>query len=302
MSLVTLFARRLPPSCWLRAYQTSSTRLCNPKTPAAAPVPPVIESKEPGTASTPVESGKPIKEDNVVHQSAVSSDPAKPIEPSEPPAEPAENVKPEPPTPLAAAAEPVQAPLPPKTKEPAPEQSKGPVVAPATPSVPSPSILSAITGLRHSPAPALGLGLAGLIPFVAAPAYMYNAGVFLPSIATAQLTYGATILSFLGGVRWGLLASGGPHLPPTWSQYSWSVTPSLIAWAALLIPNQTAATTLCAAGLTTALVLDLKQQGYPDWFRGLRLILTLGAVVSLLCSLGLSMGIGITPLQSTLLT
>ena len=65
-------------------------------------------------------------------------------------------------------------------------------------------------------------------------------------------------------------------------------------------------------------VLDMKQQGYPDWFRGLRLILTLvsmdhidkrkcnhffqGAVVSLLCSLGLSMGIGIKPLQSTLLT
>ena len=62
----------------------------------------------------------------------------------------------------------------------------------------------------------------------------------------------------------------------------------------------------------------MKQQGYPDWFRGLRLILTLvnmdhiykciyihfsqGAVVSLLCSLGLSMGIGIKPLQSTLLT
>jgi len=303
MSLVTLFARRLPPPCWLRAYQTSSTRLCNPKTPAAAPVPPAIESKEPVTASTPVESDKPIKEDNVVHQSA-ASEPAKPIEPSEPPAEPAkssaENVKPEPPTPITAAAPPVQAPLPPQTKEPAPEQqSKGPVLASTTP---SPSILSAITGLRHSPAPALGLGLAGLIPFVAAPAYMYNAGVFLPSIATAQLTYGATILSFLGGVRWGLLASGGPHLPPTWSQYSWSVTPSLIAWAALLIPNQAAATTLCAAGLTTALVLDLKQQGYPDWFRGLRLILTLGAVVSLLCSLGLSMGIGITPLQSTLLT
>ena len=218
MSLVALFTRRLPPPCWLRAYQTSSTRLCNPKTPAAAPVPPVLETKEPVTASTPVESDKPIKEDNVVHQSAEPSEPAKPIEPSEPPPEPAastaENVKP-----LAAAAEPVQAPLPPKTKEPAPEQSKGPVVAPATPSVPSPSILSAITGLRHSPAPALGLGLAGLIPFVAAPAYMvlvifykcrlsslsvflqYNAGVFLPSIATAQLTYGATILSFLGGVH-----------------------------------------------------------------------------------------------------
>jgi len=296
MSLVALFTRRLPPPCWLRAYQTSSTRLCNPKTPAAAaPTPPVTESKEPVTPSTPVESFNPIKEDNVVHQSPVPSEPGKPIEALEPAKSSPENVEPELPTPVAAAAQIVQAPPPTQTKEPAPEQSKGPVVA-------SPSILSAITGLRHSPAPALGLGLAGLIPFVAAPAYMYNAGVFLPSIATAQLTYGATILSFLGGVRWGLLASGGPHLPPSWSQYSWSVTPSLVAWVALLIPNQPAATTLCAAGLTTALVLDLKQQGYPDWFRGLRLILTLGAVVSLLCSLGLSMGIGITPLQSTLLT
>jgi len=301
MSLVALFTRRLPPPCWLRAYQTSSTRLCNPKTHAAAPTAPVEESKEPVTVSNSVESDKTIKEDNVVLQSAGPSEPAKSIESLEPAAEPAKStpkdVKPEPPTPIAAVAPPR-----PETKEPAPEQSKGPVVVPPTPLVPSPSILSAITGLRHSPAPALGLGLAGLIPFVAAPAYMYNAGVFLPSIATAQLTYGATILSFLGGVRWGLLASGGPHLPPSWSQYSWSVTPSLIAWAALLIPNQPAATTLCVAGLATALVLDLKQQGYPDWFRGLRLILTLGAVTSLVCSLGLSMGIGITPLQSTLLT
>ena len=31
--------------------------------------------------------------------------------------------------------------------------------------------------------------------------FQHNAGVFLPSIATAQITYGATILSFLGGVN-----------------------------------------------------------------------------------------------------
>merc|ERR1719270_1692766 len=116
----------------------------------------------------------------------------------------------------------VKAPV--NAKEETPEQSKG-TLSPSTPQEAPPSILSAITGLRHAPPPALGLGLAGLIPFMAAPAYMYNAGVFLPSIATAQLTYGATILSFLGGVRWGLLASGSPLLPPTWSQYSWSVTP-----------------------------------------------------------------------------
>ena len=171
MSLVALFTRRLPPPCWLRAYQTSSTRLCNPKTHAAAPTAPVEESKEPVTVSNSVESDKTIKEDNVVLQSAGPSEPAKSIESLEPAAEPAKStpkdVKPEPPTPIAAVAPPR-----PETKEPAPEQSKGPVVVPPTPLVPSPSILSAITGLRHSPAPALGLGLAGLIPFVAAPAYM----------------------------------------------------------------------------------------------------------------------------------
>ena len=58
--------------------------------------------------------------------------------------------------------------------------------------------------VRHSPTPALVLGISGLIPFVAAPLYMHYSGAFLPEIATAQLAYGASILSFLGGVRWGL--------------------------------------------------------------------------------------------------
>jgi len=120
---------------------------------------------------------------------------------------------------------------------------------------------------------------------------MHNAGVFLPAIATAQLTYGATILSFLGGVRWGFLVNGGPSLPPTWSQYTWSVTPSLISWMALLVPSQSVATTICVAGLITALGKDLDQHGYPAWFRGLHLILTLGAVLSLIFTLGLSMAL-----------
>ncbi|CAL4106346.1 unnamed protein product, partial [Meganyctiphanes norvegica] len=61
-----------------------------------------------------------------------------------------------------------------------------------------------IPEVAHSPTPALVLGFSGLIPFVAAPFYMYYSGAFLPEVATAQLAYGATILSFLGGVRWGL--------------------------------------------------------------------------------------------------
>ena len=78
-----------------------------------------------------------------------------------------------------------------------------------------------------------------------------------------------------------------------------SVTPSLIAWTSLLLPSLPAQISLCTAGLTAALVsllllllhlllllpvllllliyqvLDLKQLGYPAWFRGLRFILSL---------------------------
>lgn len=173
----------------------------------------------------------------------------------------------------------------------APKETAAPPAAPAGPAVPSPSspsLWSSVRALPSSPAPALTLGLAGLIPFMAAPIYMYNADVFLPPIATAQLAYGASILSFLGGVRWGLLVRGGPDMPPSWSQYSWSVTPSLLAWTALLLPSQPAAFTLCTSGLLAALVLDLKQQGYPAWFRGLRFLLSLGAMLSLVSCLVLS--------------
>ena len=57
--------------------------------------------------------------------------------------------------------------------------------------------------VRESPVPALTLGLAGLLPFVSVPIYLALTGVFSPSLEFAQAAYGASILSFLGGVRWG---------------------------------------------------------------------------------------------------
>ena len=164
------------------------------------------------------------------------------------------------------------------------------------------TVFSDLKGLTSTPTPALSLGLAGLLPFVSAPVYMYNSGFFLPEVATAQLTYGATILSFLGGVRWGLLVHGSPSLPPSWSQYSWSVTPSLIAWVALLIPNFIVSCSLCSAGLLAALILDLQQQGYPGWFRGLRFILSLGAILSLLATMFLTQTLGVKKQASDYLT
>jgi len=165
------------------------------------------------------------------------------------------------------------------------------------------NIKSDLKKLLTGPAPALALGLSGLIPFVSAPVYMYNAGYFLSSIATAQLTYGATILSFLGGVRWGMLVAGnGDDMPANWAQYSWSVTPSLIAWAALLVPSTPGGYILCVSGLLAAAVVDLQQSSFPPWFRALRFLLSFFAVISLLTSLIFNYTLGAKKQPSDYLT
>ena len=171
MSLVTLFARRLPPPCWLRAYQTTSVRLCNPK---GAPVPPEPLGSVPKEPVTE-QSQKPFEED----KNNIQNETVKPMEATEPaksnpaidiPPMPTMPVMPKPPKPIIESTPAVVEP-PVNAKEETPAQSKG-KLSTSTPQEATPSILSAITGLRHAPPPALGLGLAGLIPFMAAPAYM----------------------------------------------------------------------------------------------------------------------------------
>ena len=141
------------------------------------------------------------------------------------------------------------------------------------------NIMKDLRSLRRSPAPALCLGLAGLIPFCAAPAYMLQLGVYCPTLASYHIGYGTTILSFLGGVRWGMVVEGDT-IPQTWLQYGWSITPPLIGWAALFMPPPAGYVTLMG-GLAVTCYLDLIESGYPDWFRGLRFLLTIIAVLSL---------------------
>ena len=171
MSLVTLFLRRLPPPCWLRAYQTTSVRLCNPKGAPAPPEPLGSVPKEPVTE----QSQKPFEED----KNNIQNEAVKPMEATEPaksnpaidiPPMPTMPVMPKPPKPIIEST-PAVVETPVNAKEETPVQSKG-TLPTSAPQEASPSILSAITGLRHAPPPALGLGLAGLIPFMAAPAYM----------------------------------------------------------------------------------------------------------------------------------
>ncbi|XP_071119151.1 transmembrane protein 69-like [Haliotis cracherodii] len=134
--------------------------------------------------------------------------------------------------------------------------------------------------LRSSPVPALVLGFSGLIPFVSVPVYMTMSQLYMPQIAFAQLAYGAVILSFLGGVRWGFVVPDESYHKPDWFNLGYSVTPSLVAWVGLLLPDPVSVFTVMA-GIAGSAYFDTVVPGYPPWFKGLRFVLSLCAVLSL---------------------
>jgi hypothetical protein len=122
------------------------------------------------------------------------------------------------------------------------------------------------------------IGLAGVTPFLAGPPRLL--------IDHALVAYGATILSFLGGVHWGL-AIGAPvrvgqdRLP---ARLIVSVIPSLAAWAALLFAEATGLLIL-AASIAAMLWVDLRATrsgDAPPWYPKLRIPLTSMVVASLL--------------------
>jgi hypothetical protein len=103
--------------------------------------------------------------------------------------------------------------------------------------------------------------------------------------------YGAVILSFLGGIHWGM-AIAGPVAPPATAtaagrrlgrRLAWSVVPSLVGWAALLVPP-VAGLFVLAAAFAVQLGIDLratKRGAAPAWYPRLRVPLTLVVVASL---------------------
>lgn len=90
------------------------------------------------------------------------------------------------------------------------------------------------------PASALWLGALGAVPFVAlAIAGFFGDAAFRQAVATAQVYYGAVILTFLGGIQWGLAISGAsPQDTDTvdTQRLFIGILPALIGWGALLLP------------------------------------------------------------------
>jgi hypothetical protein len=141
--------------------------------------------------------------------------------------------------------------------------------------------------IRKIPVTALWLGLAGLLPFWLPLASLTSAINWLPPerALLVQMGYGAVILSFLGGVRWGA-ALKLPRGPLQSTLFVLSVLPSLVAFATLILPT-TAGLILLIAGFLLQGIWDVQSaQGrqLPQWFAPLRAILTTGAVLALLLS------------------
>lgn len=131
--------------------------------------------------------------------------------------------------------------------------------------------------VKSAPLPAILYGFGGIVPFVFPPLY-FIMNSFSPFLATAQIMYGATILAFIGGVKWGnaVAKSDISH-----EQIGFSTIPSLVAWSALLVPEPVGCLIL-SSGLVWALYLDLKSSGYPQWFNAIRACLTGIAATSLM--------------------
>ena len=114
------------------------------------------------------------------------------------------------------------------------------------------------------------LGLAGLIPFVGLTALMYQ-----PWSHSLFMTYSAVILSFLGGIHWGVALS-----QPGWSNH-WRISlcmlPSLIGWTALALPVQVGLITLLLAYIVWW-IYDYTQIRHAQ-YRGLRRCLTIVVAV-----------------------
>jgi hypothetical protein len=80
---------------------------------------------------------------------------------------------------------------------------------------------------------ARGIGYAGLIPFVClGVTSVFWQGTHQSIIIFSLLAYGATIISFLGAIHWGLAMRDEQSDPIS---IIWGVIPSLLAWGSLMI-------------------------------------------------------------------
>jgi hypothetical protein len=144
--------------------------------------------------------------------------------------------------------------------------------------------MNAVTAAAGPPGPlplnARRLGYGGLIPFVAGALLVWLVHEDVQPYATLALSaYAAVIVSFLGGIHWGLaLRQAEP--PPL--LLAWGVVPALVAWLAVMMPPS-AGLVIHGIMLVACYAVDRRiypAQGAAHW---LVLRFRLSAVAALCC-------------------
>ncbi len=144
--------------------------------------------------------------------------------------------------------------------------------------------------MRSLPPIALLLGAAGLIPFVLGSLGALSLEGDGARMALLGLSaYGAVILSFLGGVHWGLgLAAGvDQSVRAQRSRFGLGVVPSLIGWTGLLVTfvglPKTGLLVLVAGFVVTTIAESRASRAglVPGGYMGLRWVLSVIVVVCL---------------------
>ena len=148
-------------------------------------------------------------------------------------------------------------------------------------------LLTAAKGSTEDRIPLAALipGVLGLIPFwglallVAMPMYVpEDLALF------ALCTYGATILTFVGAIWWGLAVHAPEGAPRSW-MFIWSVIPALIGWGGVMVGEEIGMP-MIMIGLLMQWALDLTvHRACPSWFPAwvvkLRTLLTVAAVTAM---------------------
>ena len=135
------------------------------------------------------------------------------------------------------------------------------------------------------------LGYGGLIPFL-----FLGGGAWMARpewqafVLEALALYGAVILAFLGAIHWGIYLADRQYRVGPFPAPVWAVVPSILAWLAVLQPLPEALMTLAVLFLAVLWVdrRTLRRRNGIRGYPGLRLVLTVGAILSLASGLAVA--------------
>jgi hypothetical protein len=139
------------------------------------------------------------------------------------------------------------------------------------------------------PKAAFWLGAGGLIPFVVIASAMWALPDHAPVLRIWLIDYAAVMLSFAGGLHWGLSMLHPEMTEQDRSVFmAWSVVPAVVGWISLLMPLAKTSLILLITTFVIQYAADrqLAQRfQLPSWYLRLRVGLTAVAVLCLALAL-----------------